>query len=147
MIRGSAAASQNESVRFTLEGSSTATAMSAPNALEAIRDYMRQLELETRQIGWDGERGRPVDAQAWRRADVFLQTSFERINPLPMPSVSASGDGYVHLVWFSNGRRAVIEIGDQRAHWTVLSREHPLVEEDVEVRAMLEKLRRFLRGE
>jgi len=147
MIRGSAAASQNDFLRFTVENSSTATAMSAPNPLEAIRDYMRLLELETRQPGWDGERGRPVDAQAWRRADVFVKTCFERIDPLPMPDVSASGDGYVHLVWFSNDRRAVVEIGDKRTHWTLLSRERPIVEEDVEVRDLIERLRLFLRGE
>lgn len=146
-IRGAAAAAQNAGLNFALETSSTASALSIQSPLESTREYMRQLELETRRPGWDMERGRPVETLAWNRARVFLETCFEQIVPLPMPDVSASGDGYVHLVWFVDGRRAVVEVDGKRTHWTVLSGEAARVEENVDARDAIDKLRQFLRSE
>lgn len=147
MIRGSAAARLNDdAVGFTAE-TSTASAMSPSNALDSLRQYMRDLELKTMEPNWDTERGNPVHSLAWNRARVFLENSLEDVAGLSMPDVSASGDGYVHLVWFADGRRAVVEVGDERAHWTLLSAAPPVVEENIELRVAIEKLREFLRGQ
>jgi hypothetical protein len=146
-IQGSAAAAQNVGVGFARDASATATATSPQNPIHSLRQYMLELELDTRQPGWDAERGVPVTAQAWRRARVYVETGFQQIASLPIPDVSASGDGYVHLVWFSNGRRAVVEVDADRAHWTVLSSGAPVIEEDIDLGDSYNKLRKFLQGE
>lgn len=146
-IRGAAAAAQNTAAEFMLEASSTASALGIQNPLADTMQYMRHLQLETKQPGWDFERGRPVGSQAWRRARTFLEMCLEQFATFPVPDVSASGDGYVHLVWFANGRRALVEMDETHAHWTVLSAGEPFVEENVDLRAAMDKLRGFFRGE
>jgi hypothetical protein len=147
MVLGSAAARFNdEAIGFTVGASSAASATSAINPLDLLRQYMRELELGTKESGWDTERGAPVHSLAWSRARVFLENCFESIGRFAMPDVSASGDGYVHLVWHLDGRRAIVEVGDERAHWTVLSQQAPIIEEGIELRDAMDKLRPFLRG-
>jgi len=131
---------------FVHSTSTTASSLGS-EPLATLVQYMRQLQLATAHEGWDGERGRPVQSVTWERARVFLESSAERIAPIPLPHVSASGDGYVHLTWFRASQRVVLEIGEGGVVWTLLRpNEPPRINDLPNLQDALERLKGFLAG-
>lgn len=86
-----------------------------PHSVEAT---LVALAAESAEPGWDGERGRPVDEGAWSDARALLRTLPTAVLEGPDFHVSMSGDGYVHITLWRQGRgRATVEVGHGKYFW------------------------------
>lgn len=91
-------------------------------ALAKVKVRMVALEVETQRDGWDDEGGVAVAATTWAEAHRLVSLIAQQLGPaLPLPFVSPSGDGSVHLTWRNaKGDRGVLELGPGEAWWNVL---------------------------
>lgn len=79
--------------------------------IDRLVQTVSTLEKETSEDDWDGERGEAISSVQWVDAVLTLVAVVLDAH-LPLPHVGASGDGFVHLTWFSTGGdRLLIEVG------------------------------------
>jgi hypothetical protein len=106
---------------------------------------MRQvwpLVQQTRTANWDAEQGEPIAPAQWVSAMLLAFRAL--FASLPVPFVSACGDGTVHLQWTTRfGNRGVVEIDREAIGWSFL----PMTSSDgedlvVELRSMDDALER-----
>lgn len=84
-----------------------------------LESRLSELMVESELPGWDGERGLPVDRTAWDDARAILRSLPEAVLTGPELNVSMSGDGYVHITLWREGKgRATVEAGHGRYFWT-----------------------------
>ena len=116
------ATSAAQSFGSTTTATASAAATSLQDPFAALSQHLAMLTRDTAKPNWDSEQGTPVLPHTWRRVHAFFRTLAEEFSVAPEPHVSASGDGYVHLMWHrENGDRAVLEIGPGQCYWSVLS--------------------------
>ncbi len=85
---------------------------------------MAALQSMTVNDGWDDEGGVRVLPTTWSEARRIVFLVDQLLGPIgvPLPFVSPSGDGSVHLTWTdSKGTRGVLEIGPDAVWWNTLS--------------------------
>lgn len=89
-----------------------------------LETRFRQLENATAFENWDCEFGVPVPADAWRRVRRIVSQARRSLPTSPVPFITASGDGAVHLVWTTDaGDRGQLEIAPDGYWWTLIPRE------------------------
>lgn len=89
--------------------------------LDRLERLLSELQAQSSEPGWDGERGLPVSATTWEDAHSILYRLPASALMSPGLHVSMAGDGFVHVSLSRSGRgTATLEIGHGKYYWTWL---------------------------